>query len=75
MKIVHYIGFCLLVIGGLNWGLVGAFHFNLVEKIFGTGSLTTIIYVLVGLSAVYIGVTHPKDCRVCKGDGSKGMSM
>ncbi len=44
----------LLIIGGLNWGLVGLFEFNLVAAIFGPGSiLSRIIYTLVGLSAVY----------------------
>ena len=44
----------LLIIGGLNWGLVGAFKFNLVDKIFGADSaLSRIIYILVGLAALY----------------------
>ena len=44
----------LIIIGGLNWGLVGLFDFNLVAAIFGEGSaLSRIIYVLVGLAAVY----------------------
>lgn len=45
----------LIIIGGINWGLVGAFDFNLVDKLFGTGSaLSRIIYCLVGLSALYM---------------------
>lgn len=45
----------LLIIGGINWGLVGLFGFNLVEAIFGVGSfLTSIIYLVVGLSAIYV---------------------
>lgn len=45
----------LAVIGGLNWGLVGLFNFNLVDFIFGgPGSwLARIIYVLVGLAALW----------------------
>ena len=44
----------LLVVGGLNWGLVGAAKLNLVDTVFGAGStLGMIVYVLVGLSAVY----------------------
>jgi len=44
----------LLIIGGLNWGLVGLFDFNLVEAIFGVGTAATrVIYALVGLSALY----------------------
>ncbi len=45
----------LLVIGGLNWGLVGLFDFNLVEAIFGSIMIIAkIIYILVGISAIYI---------------------
>ena len=45
--------FVLLVIGGLNWLLVGAFGFDLVATIFGTMSVVArIVYVLVGLSAI-----------------------
>lgn len=44
----------LLVIGGFNWGLVGLFGFNLVESVFSTLPwLSRIIYILVGLSAIY----------------------
>jgi uncharacterized protein len=46
--------YLLLVVGGLNWGLVGAFEFNLVDTIFGEGSaLSRVVYVLVGLAALY----------------------
>jgi len=45
----------LLVIGGLNWGLVGFFGYDLVASIFGSMStLTKVIYDLVGLSALYL---------------------
>ncbi len=47
------IAYVLLLIGGLNWGLVGAFDFNLVSFLFGDGTLISrIVYLLVGLSAV-----------------------
>lgn len=43
----------LCIIGGINWGLVGIFDFNLVEYLFGAGSLLTrIVYILVGISAL-----------------------
>lgn len=68
MKVLHMIAFILLVIGGLNWGLVGLFKYNLVESIFGMDStLTMLIYILVGISALYIGVTHKGDCKICGG--------
>ncbi|HAG27711.1 TPA: DUF378 domain-containing protein [Patescibacteria group bacterium] len=50
----------LLVVGGLNWGLVGAFNFNLVTTIFGDTMLTTIVYILVGLSAVLVAINSMK---------------
>ncbi len=52
---LDWITLILVVVGGLNWGLVGAFDFNLVDAIFGMmPMLSRIIYILVGLSAVYI---------------------
>jgi hypothetical protein len=54
MAAAEWIPMILLAIGGINWGLIGLFDFNLVERIFGDGSLLTrIIYVAVGLSALY----------------------
>lgn len=54
MTILDKLTYTLLVVGGLNWGLVGAFKYNLVDKIFGVESaLARIIYVVVGLAAVY----------------------
>ncbi len=54
MKILNWITFILVVIGGLNWGLLGVADFNLVTAIFGEGTLTNVIYDLVGLSAIYM---------------------
>lgn len=44
--------YSLVVIGGLNWGLIGFFKYNLVDKIFNDG-LSRFIYAVVGLAAVY----------------------
>jgi uncharacterized membrane protein YuzA (DUF378 family) len=55
MKALGLVASILLVIGGLNWGLVGLFNVNLVVSIFGDGSfLSRLIYVVVGLAAVYM---------------------
>lgn len=54
MGIVDWIAFILVMIGGINWGLIGFFSWNLVEAIFGTGTLTMIVYALVGLSALWM---------------------
>jgi uncharacterized membrane protein YuzA (DUF378 family) len=58
MKTLYWIALALIIVGGLNWGLVGLFNFNLVDAIFGTGSfLSRTVYVLVGLAAVVAAVT------------------
>ncbi len=48
--------FALVIIGGINWGLVGLFDFNLVTMLTGfLPGLDRIVYILVGLSALYAG--------------------
>jgi len=65
MKSLHMVSFILLVIGGLNWLLV-AFDKNLVDGIFGPGStLSMVVYILVGLSAIHQLATHKKGCKDC----------
>lgn len=57
MKSLDLIAAIILFIGGVNQGLIGLFGFNLVEQIFGSMSgLTRIIYILVGISALYEAV-------------------
>ena len=57
MKILNWVTFVLVIIGGLNWGLVGLFGFDLVAAIFGDASLLSrLAYDLVGLSAIYMAV-------------------
>ncbi len=47
----------LLIIGGLNWGLVGLFKYDLVAAIFGDlSTVTRVVYTLVGLAAIYVAV-------------------
>ncbi|MFH1828776.1 MAG: DUF378 domain-containing protein [Nanoarchaeota archaeon] len=54
-KVVDWIAMVLVIVGGLNWGLVGLFSFDLVEAILGSiPVLQRIVYVLVGLAAVYM---------------------
>lgn len=55
MNPVSWIAMILVIIGGLNWGLVGFFKYDLVAAIFGDMSaLTRVIYALVGLAALYM---------------------
>ena len=64
MKNINLIALILVVVGGLNWGLVGLLNLNLVTTILGEGSLATLVYVLIGLSAVYVGMTAlPKEMK------------
>ena len=54
MKTLDILATILIVIGALNWGLVGFFDFNLVQAVFGGMMVATrIIYTLVGIAAVY----------------------
>lgn len=66
MKALHMVAFTLLIVGGLNWGLVALFNFNLVNTVLGAWpTVETLVYILVGVSAVYIAATHMQDCKVC----------
>ena len=65
MKALHKIAFILVVIGGLNWLLIGLGVGNLVEMIIGGTVVTDIVYILVGLSAVLLVFTHKKTCKEC----------
>ncbi len=54
MKAVNLVTLLLVIVGGLNWGLVGLFSFDLVAAIFGSGSLLArLVYILVGISAAW----------------------
>ena len=54
MKIIDKIALLLIIIGAINWGLIGFFQFNLVDTIFGEMSIISrIIYALVGISGLW----------------------
>lgn len=66
MKALHMAAFTLLVVGGLNWGLWALFGLNLVNTVLGgVPTLEKLVYILVGVSAVYIAATHMQDCKQC----------
>ncbi len=70
---MHGTAFILSIIGGLNWLLYGLFG----DDIFGMlgwsgGVIAKIVYILIGLSAVYLLLGHKKDCKSCD-KGMKGM--
>ena len=63
MKTLDVIAAVLLVVGGLNWGLVSVAHFDLVAAIFGmkfgqTSTLSSVVYALVGVAALYLSLIH-----------------
>lgn len=61
LNTLDWIAYILTIIGGINWGLVGFFNYNLVNSIFGEDStLSRIIYAIVGLSALYLIATATK---------------
>jgi len=69
MKKLHMVAYLLLWVGGFNWGLVGLFNLDLVQLLLGgVPALATLVYVLVGVSAVYLAVTHKSYCKVCTGE-------
>lgn len=56
MKTIDVVTAILVIIGALNWGLVGIADFNLVHALLGTTMLAKVVYILVGLSGVYEAV-------------------
>jgi len=67
---MHMITFLLLVIGGLNWLLFGLFNWEIGSLFGGMSSMVSkIIYILVGLSAVYELATYKKCCKGCSTKG------
>ena len=72
MKAVHMVAFILVIVGGLNWGLIGLLQINLVEMLLGSvPTVQQIVYVLVGVSAVVLLVDHKNSCKYCGGKGKK----
>ncbi len=71
MKVIHTLAFLLVVVGGINWGLVGLSGFmgtdwNLVHMIVGTWpQVEWLVYVLVGVSALWLLVGHKSTCKMC----------
>lgn len=62
-KLIKIIAFILVLVGALNWGLVGLFDFDLVARIFGEMTrVTRVVYILVGFSAVITLLTTSSCC-------------
>ena len=54
MNTLDWIAYVLVFLGGINWGLIGIADTNLVEMVLGAGNITNIVYILIGLSALYM---------------------
>lgn len=64
LSALDWIALVLVVVGGLNWGLVGVFGFDLVAALFGDMSaLARIVYTLVGIAAIYVATVSANLCR------------
>lgn len=59
MRSIHWIALILVVIGAINWGLVGLFQFDLVATLFGgqAAPVSRVVYALVGLAGIAIAIT------------------
>jgi uncharacterized protein len=67
MKGIHMVAFLLLIIGGLNWLLVGILGWDIGELFGGQGAIVSrIIYILVGLAALFELFTHKGACKFCR---------
>ncbi len=75
MKALHVTAFILVIIGGLNWLAFALFNGAEIGSILGgmDSLVSKIVYILVGLSAIYLIFTHKKACKDCMVGGSSGM--
>lgn len=61
LNAIEWVVLVLVIVGGLNWGLVAVADFDLVATLFGDGSmLSRIVYGLVGIAAIWLAVLSPK---------------
>ena len=66
VKMTHMVTFGLVVVGAVNWGLIGLLNLNVVGMLFGMWPmLERVVYIAVGLSGVYLAATHMSDCKMC----------
>jgi len=74
MKALHMVSFILLVVGGLNWLALAVSGWEIGQLFGGSDAVVSrIIYILVGLAAVYEIFTHKHNCRTCTAGGSAMM--
>ena len=75
-KGLHMVTFILLVVGGLNWLVLALFNWE-VGSLFGGMDMfaSKIVYILVGLSAIYEVATHGSNCKACEKQGGAPAPM
>lgn len=68
MKLLDILAFILLLVGGLNWGLIGAIDMNIVTELLGTGTMATkVVYIAVGVAAIYKVLFFKRCCsKACE---------
>lgn len=72
MKLLHIVSYTLVVVGALNWGLIGLLDFNLVSSLFGgMPTIENVVYILIGVAAAYSVYEHKQICMICSGKGKK----
>jgi len=60
LNTLDIVALVLVIVGGVNWGLIGLMNLNVVTTIFQEGALSKIVYMLVGLAAIYLAVIAMK---------------
>lgn len=55
LKTIDTLATFFVILGAFNWGLVGVFDYNVITALLGEGTLTKVVYVLVGFFAIYMG--------------------
>lgn len=71
-KLLHQVSYILLWVGGLNWGLWGLFNYNLVNELLKTmPRIENLVYILVGVAALYTLSTHKDYCGHCEVETKK----
>lgn len=67
MKSVHIVSVILVLVGALNWGLIGLLNLNLITSILGSSpGLEKLVYILIGLAGLLLAFTHKGECKACK---------
>lgn len=70
------VAYVLIIVGALNWGLIGLLDLNLVDALLGSWpGLERLVYILVGASALLSVAKHRMECKVCGGEMYSSKSM